>query len=191
MFSTQVDLIVMGLGNPGPDYLKTRHNIGFEFVNDLAAKLKISFSNKHRLVHIAEGKLANRRIVLARPKTFVNKSGESAAYLLSRYDVDVTKLLTVYDDIHIPVGKIRLRPKGSAGGHNGIRSIIDSLLSDAFPRLRIGIGMPEHQEKQIAYVLGNPTSEEKKMIDDAIRKGTLAVGCILETGIDNAMSEYN
>ena len=100
-------------------------------------------------------------------------------------------MLAVYDDIHIPVGKIRLRAKGSAGGHNGVRSIVNSLSSNEFPRLRIGIGMPEQQEEQVAYVLGRPTSKEAKLIDEATQKGMLAVECVLAEGIDAAMSQFN
>ena len=184
-------MIIMGLGNPGSEYTNTRHNLGFDFVNDLAANLGVSFSNKNNLVHIAEEKMGKFRVVMARPRTFVNRSGGAAKYLLSRYGVHTNQLLAVYDDIHLPVGKMRLRAKGSAGGHNGIRSIINALSSEDFPRLRLGIGMPEQQEEQIAYVLGTPTSEEKETIDAAIQKGMLAVGCMLESGIAAAMSEYN
>lgn len=184
-------MIIMGLGNPGSEYTNTRHNLGFDFVNDLASNLGVSFSNKNHLVHIAEEKMGSFQVVLARPRTFVNRSGGAAKYLLSRYGVHTNQLLAVYDDIHIPVGKMRLRAKGSAGGHNGIRSIINALSSGDFPRLRLGIGMPEQQEEQIAYVLGTPTSEEKETIDAAIQKGMLAVGCMLESGIAAAMSEYN
>lgn len=191
MVSQKVDMIVVGLGNPGSEYINTRHNIGFGFVNVLAGRLGLSFSNKNRVVHVAEGVMGNSHIVLARPRTFVNKSGEAATYLLSRYHIFPSQLLAVYDDIHIPVGKIRLRAKGSAGGHNGVRSIVNSLSSNEFPRLRIGIGMPEQQEEQVAYVLGRPTSKEAKLIDEATQKGMLAVECVLAEGIDAAMSQFN
>ena len=187
----KVDMIVVGLGNPGPDYRNTRHNIGFEFVDFFAGRLGLSFSSKSRIAHVAEGVIGNSYMVLARPRTFVNRSGDAVTYLLSRYGVLPSQLLAVYDDIHIPVGKIRLRAKGSAGGHNGVRSIVNSLSSNEFPRLRIGIGMPEQQEEQVAYVLGRPTSTETKLIDEATQKGILAVECVLAEGIDAAMSQFN
>jgi PTH1 family peptidyl-tRNA hydrolase len=187
----KVDMIVVGLGNPGPDYRNTRHNIGFEFVDLFARRLGLSFSSKNRIAHVAEGVIGNSYIVLARPRTFVNRSGDAVTYLLSRYSVLPSQLLAVYDDIHIPVGKMRLRARGSAGGHNGVRSIVNSLSSNEFPRLRIGIGMPEQQREQISYVLGKPTPDEKELIDEATQKGMLAVECIMEKGIDAAMSQFN
>ena len=191
MVSQKIDMIVVGLGNPGSEYINTRHNIGFDFVNVLAARMGLSFSSKNRVVHLAEGVMGNSHIVLARPRTFVNKSGEAAMYLLSRYHVIPSQLLAVYDDIHLPVGKMRLRAKGSAGGHNGVRSIVNVISSNEFPRLRIGIGMPDHQEQQVAYVLGRPTSKETQLIDEATQKGMLAVECVLTEGIDAAMSQFN
>ena len=127
---------IVGLGNPGPKYAETRHNIGFWFIDLLAKKHSVQLERKHKTSIIGECMIEGQRVILVKPRTFVNLSGQSVEYLLARYSITLDKLLIVYDDISLPAGKLRLRPEGSAGGHNGIRSIIGSTKSQDFPRMR-------------------------------------------------------
>jgi len=185
------DLVIMGLGNPGPKYSGTRHNAGFWFADSIAKLLNIEVERRHKSVRIGEGTLGGSRVVIAKPRTYVNKSGQAAEYLLDRYSINAQKLLVAYDDIHLPPGKIRLRASGSAGGHNGMRSVISSMNTQDFPRIRIGVGSQEPGDDQIGYVLGEPSCQEMLQIDEAIEQGIKAVGCILDEGIDASMSEFN
>ena len=184
-------LIVVGLGNPGPDYADTRHNVGFRFVDMLASEHGIETSRKHRSVLMGEGETAGRRIVLAKPRTYVNNSGEAARYLLARFRTTPDRLLLVYDDIDLPSGKIRLRPSGSPGSHNGARSVTDSLGSKEFPRLRIGVGKPEEGGDQVAYVLGKPDEAEKRELDTALSQAAEAVKVMLSDSVTEAMNRFN
>lgn len=184
-------LIVVGIGNPGPDYANSRHNVGFWFVNALAEKMGVGFSRTHRTLHSANGELEEKLVVLARPRTFVNKTGEAISYLLDRYEISPMQLVIVYDDIHLPAGKLRIRAKGSAGGHNGIRSVISSLDGNQFPRIRIGVGQPGSNEDQIGYVLGIPNKEDKTAIEGSISAGIQAISTLLHKNIDVVMSEFN
>ena len=121
------ELIVVGMGNPGPDYADSRHNVGFWLIDSLAEKKGVRFSRTHKTTNSIDVEIDKKLVVLARPRTYVNRTGEAVRYLLSRYGINPTQLVVVYDDIHLPVGKLRIRAKGSAGGHNGIRSIISAL----------------------------------------------------------------
>lgn len=185
------DLVIMGLGNPGPKYSGTRHNAGFWFADCIAKLLNIEVERRHKSVRIGEGTLGDSRVVIAKPRTYMNKSGQAAEYLLDRYSINAQKLLVAYDDIHLPPGKIRLRASGSAGGHNGMRSVISSMNTQDFPRIRIGVGSQEPGDDQIGYVLGEPSSQEMLQIDAAIEQGIKAVARILDEGIDASMSEFN
>ena len=184
-------MVVVGLGNPGSKYAETRHNIGFWSIERIAAEHSIDVSARNKATVVGEGVIAERRVVLVRPKTFVNRSGEAAKYLLARYRISSDKLLIIYDDINLPLGKLRLRARGSAGGHNGIRSIIETLGSEEFPRLRIGIGRPPAGQDQISYVIGAMSPEERQVADEMLEMVTQAVSAILTDGIDAAMSRFN
>ena len=184
-------LIVVGLGNPGPDYADTRHNVGFWFLDMLATKHSIEFSRKNRAALVGEGEMDGRRIVLAKPRTFVNSSGEAARYLLARFRTTPERLLLVYDDIDLPPGKMRLRPSGSPGSHNGARSVTDSLGSRDFPRLRIGVGKPEEGGDQVAYVLGKPAEDEKQELEAALGQAAEALKVMLSDGVTEAMNRFN
>lgn len=184
-------LIVMGLGNPGPDYVDTRHNVGFWFVDRLASEYGIEIQRKHRSILLGEGEVDGHRIALAKPRTFVNNSGEAARYLLARFKSSPEKLLVVYDDIDLPPGKIRLRPRGSPGSHNGARSVADVLGSREFPRLRIGIGRPDEEVGQIGYVLGKPNEVELRDLDAAIGLAVETVHVMLNDGVTLAMNQFN
>ena len=184
-------LLVVGIGNPGPKYQQTRHNAGFWVVDFIVDSLKLKLKRSHKSTILAEGSLGGKNIVVAKPRTYVNLSGESAGYLLSRYSLPTQKLLVIYDDIHIEAGKMRLRGSGSAGGHNGIRSIINSLNTQDFPRLRIGVGSPNIGEDQIGYVLGKPTMSEREAIVKCVADAMDCVETLLTENIDVAMDRFN
>lgn len=184
-------MVVVGLGNPGSKYAETRHNVGFWSIDQIAAEYSIDVSSRNKATVVGEGIIAEQRVVLVRPRTFVNRSGEAARYLLARYRIPSDKLLIIYDDINLPLGKLRLRVRGSAGGHNGIKSIIESLGSEELPRLRIGIGRPSAGQDQISYVIGAMSPEERKVADEMLERVAQAVSAILTDGIDAAMSRFN
>ena len=185
------DLVILGIGNPGPQYANTRHNVGFWFIDHIADQEGIELKRQKNLVRTSRIQLDNRSIILAKSRTFVNVSGDAAEYLITRYQIELSQLLVVYDDIHLPVSRMRLRARGSAGGHNGIRSIIAAVHSQDFPRIRIGVGSPESGVDQVGYVLGTPDSNEKESIDHAISKAVTSVSVILNEGIDIAMNKFN
>lgn len=192
MENSRLDLLIVGLGNPGPKYDQTRHNAGFWLVDLIARKKRTSFSRAHRSTLISEPIWFDEgSILLCKPRTFMNNSGDSVRYLVSRYNLEPSHLLVVYDDIHLPAGKLRLRPKGSAGGHNGMRSIVSSLNTSDFPRIRIGVGSPSIDEDQIGYVLGRPSKEEMERIDIVLENAVQIIPYLLSNEIDAAMSEFN
>ena len=184
-------LIVVGLGNPGEEYANTRHNVGFWCVDLLSSRHSIRLSRRHKLAALGEGGVEGHPVVLAKPRTFVNLSGEAVAYLLARYRVRPQALMVVYDDMELPLGALRLRPRGGAGGHNGIRSIIESLGTQDFPRLRVGIGQPETGGDRVAHVLGEMGAEERATADEAAERAAQAVTTVLSDGIDAAMNRFN
>ena len=184
-------LIVVGLGNPGEEYANTRHNVGFWCVDLLSSRHSIRLSRRHKLAALGEGGVEGHPVVLAKPRTFVNLSGEAVAYLLARYGARPQALMVVYDDMELPLGALRLRPRGGAGVHNGIRSIIESLGTQDFPRLRVGIGQPEIGGDRVAHVLGEMGAEERATVDEAAQRAAQAVTTVLSDGIDAAMNRFN
>lgn len=186
-----MDAVIVGLGNPGPEYANTRHNAGFWCVDRLADLHRIRLTTKHQTCLLGEGEIEGKAVVLAKPRTFVNLSGEAARYLLARFGAKPDKLLVIYDDMDLPIGKMRLRPNGSPAGHNGMKSITATLGTEAFPRLRIGIGRPSEGGGNIGHVLGRLSPEEQKLADEAVERATQAVACLLAEGIATAMNKYN
>ena len=184
-------LIVVGLGNPGPEYADTRHNAGFWCVDALADKYRIALERRHRAAVIGEGDIEGCRVALVKPRTFVNRSGAAIDYLTARYAVPIDRLLIVCDDINLTPGKLRLRRRGSAGGHNGIKSVIEAAGGQDFPRLRIGVGRPADGAGQIEHVIGPMQPDERKVIDDAVERAVEAVACLLSEGMDETMSRFN
>ena len=184
-------LVVVGLGNPGPEYAQTRHNAGFWCVDRLADRHSIAVTDRRRTAVLGAAPIEGRRVVLAKPRTFVNRSGLAATYLLARYKLTPAELLVVCDDVALPLGKVRLRARGSSGGHRGIESIIDALGTQDFPRLRIGVGQPPADTSQVDYVLGTMSDEEMVAADLALEASADAVAALLSSGIDVAMNTYN
>ena len=184
-------LVIVGLGNPGPEYAGTRHNAGFWCIDALANKHSITLERRNRSAIIGEGEIKDLRVVLVKPRTFVNRSGAAIGYLKARYAAPIDRLLIVCDDINLPPGKLRLRRRGSAGGHNGIKSVIEAAASQEFPRLRIGVGRPQEGTGQIEHVIGPMDSQEREVVDEAVERAAEAIECLLTEGIDEAMSRFN
>jgi len=183
--------LIVGLGNPGPRYRHTRHNVGFRCVDLMAGLWQIPAKERRAKAVLGVGRRAGQEVVLAKPRTFMNNSGEGIAYLLTRFGVSVQNLVVVYDDMELPLGRLRIRPSGSDGGHNGIRSIIATLQTDAFSRIRLGIGPPPEGQDSVSFVLGHFTSEEDAVVAPAVSQVASAVECILEENIDVAMNRFN
>lgn len=182
--------IIAGLGNPGKQYENTKHNVGFLTIDVLAEKLGIRVSKiKHKAL-TGEGFISGEKVILVKPQTYMNLSGESIREILSFYKADPERLVVIYDDIDLPMGSLRIRKKGSAGTHNGMKSIIYQIVSEDFPRVRIGIG-GERKGDLADYVISGFRKEDRKTVEDSILRAADAVICTVEKGIDIAMGEYN
>lgn len=182
--------IILGLGNPGPEYARTRHNVGFRAADVLAARHRIPLTTRRNRSRLGEGTIGGIEVVIAKPQTYMNLSGEAALSLLTRYRAAPPDLIVICDDIHLPLGALRVRASGSAGGHNGLKSIIACIGSDAFPRVRIGVGAPSDGE-WVDYVLGEFTPEEEPVVDEAIQRAADAVELLLREGPEAAANRYN
>jgi PTH1 family peptidyl-tRNA hydrolase len=184
--------IIVGLGNPTPEYEGTRHNVGFEVIDALARKYNIDVDTKKHRAYIGKGMIEGQKVILAKPQTYMNLSGESVRSLLDYYKVDEEQeLLVIYDDISLGVGQIRIRAKGSAGGHNGIKNIIANLGTDVFPRIKIGVGEKPKKYDLADYVLGHFSKEDRELMEEGYDRADHAVGMILNGEIEAAMNQYN
>jgi PTH1 family peptidyl-tRNA hydrolase len=186
----QVSLIV-GLGNPGPRYSHNRHNVGFRCLRLLAATHGLEFTRRQKRASVASGLVCGQHVVLAMPQTFMNESGRSVAPLAQFYRVAQSRLLIVHDELDLPLGTLRLRPEGGSAGHKGMRSIIQHLGGQEFPRLRIGIGRPPGQMDPADYVLQDFSSEEGPVLEEVLERAVTAIGVWLTEGIEEAMERYN
>lgn len=182
---------VIGLGNPGPRYARTRHNAGFWLIDCLAEQLAVSVQRQKGNSLNAIATVDGTRLLLAKPQTYMNESGVAVQGLARRYGLKPDEILICYDDLAIDCGQLRLRAKGGAGGHNGVRSIIQYVGTRDFPRLRLGIGAVPPGVSGVDYVLGKPPPDERALLEDAVSKGTEAVLLWAERGIDFAMSRAN
>ncbi len=190
--------LVVGLGNPGTGYSANRHNVGFMAVAHLAKSHGMHFDRKKGDARIAEGTIAETPVVLARPQTFMNASGRSVSALLRAFDLTVDDLIVVHDDLDLPTGRIRIRSGGSSAGHKGIQSIIESIGSGDFSRIRVGIGRPasaearaEHERAVVGYVLSDFDRDERLVMDQVIPRVAEAITCLLAEGIVVAMNTFN
>ncbi len=183
--------IIVGLGNPGPKYADTRHNVGWRVLDLVSGQIGIPVNERRPKAVLGTGYHDGKRVVLAKPRTFMNNSGEAVAYLLARFGGDGTNLLVIYDEMALVPGRIRLRAAGSDAGHNGIRSIIQAVGGTGFPRLRVGIGGPPPGVVARDYVLREFTGEEAEPISSAVERAAAAVQSLLSDGIDAAMNRYN
>ena len=184
--------LIVGLGNPTKQYEKTRHNIGFDVMDALADKYNISISeNKHKAL-CGKGVIEGMKVVLAKPQTYMNLSGESVAELVNYYKLDPeSELIVVFDDISLEPGNIRIRKKGSAGGHNGIKNIIANLGTDRFMRVKVGVGEKPKNWDLADYVLSPFTKDERPLVNLAIEHAAKAIEQMLNGDVDAAMNEYN
>ena len=183
--------VIVGLGNPGDKYARTRHNVGFDVVELLAGRLGVSFNKLKCKARLAEGRIGNERVVLAQPQTFMNLSGQSVVELVSWYKIDMDHLIVVYDDIDLEPGQLRIRKQGSAGGHNGMKDIIQKLGTEKFIRIRIGVGAKPQGWDLAAHVLSRFTPADRKLVDEAIEEAICAVEELTANGVDAAMNRYN
>jgi PTH1 family peptidyl-tRNA hydrolase len=190
--------LIVGLGNPGRDYSQSRHNVGFWCINRLARSYNIALDKRSSMATVGQGHIEGRDVVLAKPRTFVNSSGDAVAALVRRYRVLPERLLVICDSLDLPTGVVRVSQRGSHGGHNGLKSIIQKLGVNTFPRIRIGIGRPviggepSYDPEVIAdYVLSDPPPEERAVLDGATEKVIAATACVLELGVETAMSRFN
>jgi peptidyl-tRNA hydrolase, PTH1 family len=187
--------LIIGLGNPGKEYAANRHNIGFLSVNYLAKKNHISLDKKQGKARVGMGEIDGTPVVLAKPQTYMNLSGVSVIHLLGKYKLSPDDLIVIHDDLDLPLGKIRIKKGSSAGGHNGIKSIIGGLGTQDFIRIRIGISRPQTgsaaEETIVDYVLGDFEGEDKQLIDETIKKVAEAVSCLIKEDVITAMNKFN
>lgn len=182
--------LIAGLGNMGPEYDDTRHNIGFAIVNHLADKFKVPFKNDNQ-GDLARFKHKGRTFILLKPSTYMNRSGKAIRYWLQKEKIDQSRLLVIVDDLNIDLGSVRLRGKGSPGGHNGLKNIDQVLGNNKYARLRVGIGDNFHQGQQVNFVLGTWTPEERKVLDEVIPHAADAALAFGTIGLQHAMSSFN
>ena len=189
--------LIVGLGNPGKTYAHNRHNVGFQCLNYFARLHSIRFDHRQCHARVGIGKVRGEKLLLAKPGTFVNLSGNSVAGLVRKHKIPLSDLLVIYDDLDVPLGKIRLRQSGSSGGHRGMNSIISALGSEDFPRIRVGIGRPQAEKQSIDedavvnYVLSDFSPQEAELIRPVIASVAEAIDCFLTQGIVEAMNKFN
>jgi PTH1 family peptidyl-tRNA hydrolase len=184
--------LIVGLGNPGERYARTRHNVGFRSVETLAERHSLTFRQQQANSQLAEGIIHGQRVVLVKPQTYMNLSGQAVSALRNWYKIDPAhELLVIYDDLDLPFARIRIRERGSAGTHNGMRSIVAQLGTTEFPRLRVGIGQPPGKMDAADYVLSRFTPEEEAVLPDVLARVADAVDVILREGLITAMNRYN
>jgi PTH1 family peptidyl-tRNA hydrolase len=180
---------IVGLGNPGNEYRRTRHNVGFEVVDELAKRWRVDLKSSARR-HARLAMVKDRDVLLAQPQTFMNLSGASVAGIMAFYKLPLADVLVVVDEIQLPLGKLRLRPSGSAGGHNGLKSVI-GLIGTEFPRLRIGVGRGNEQWDLSDHVLGKFAADERPVVERAVKRAADAVETFITDGVFAAMNQYN
>jgi PTH1 family peptidyl-tRNA hydrolase len=189
--------LVVGLGNPGKTYSRNRHNVGFRCLNHFARLHHIRFWHRQCHARVGVGKIGGEKLLLARPGTYMNRSGKSVACLVHKHKIPLSDLLVIYDDLDLPPGKIRLRQSGSAGGHKGMNSVISALGSGDFPRIRVGIGRPDGERQAmsedaiISYVLSDFSRHEEETIKPVIARVAEATDYVLAQGITAAMNKFN
>jgi PTH1 family peptidyl-tRNA hydrolase len=187
----EIEFLVAGLGNPGEEYENTPHNLGFKVIDRLAESNAIRVSRKENLALVGLGSIRQKRVALAKPQTYMNLSGPSVKGLLERYGLTPDRLLLVYDELDIPWGSLRIKPKGSAAGHNGIKSVIASLGTNDFPRVRIGI-RPDHPvEDGARFVLAPFKRAQKQEVEETVIRAAEAVESILAEGVEKSMTVFN
>ena len=184
--------LIVGLGNLGEEYERTRHNAGFEVVDLLSKELGVKVQRLKFKALTATADIGDQKALLMKPTTFMNLSGEAVGEAAAFYKVPPERILVISDEVALPPGKLRIRASGSAGGHNGLKNIILHLHSEQFPRIRVGVGNKPHPDYDMAdWVLGRPQGEDRKAMDEAEKRAAQAIEVILKNGLDRAMEKYN
>lgn len=181
--------LIVGLGNIGKEYEHTRHNVGFDIMNLISDRYNIAVNREKFRGMYGEGRIGNEKVILLKPLTYMNLSGESVREAVNFYKIESSNIIVIYDDVSLDVGRLRLRSQGSSGGHNGIKSIIANIGSDIFPRIKIGVGQPPYN--LVEHVLGRFSKEERETVEKVFQIGTEAVESIICQGISQAMNKYN
>lgn len=183
--------LIVGLGNPEPEYSKTRHNMGFDVINKLAKKYNIALNKNVFNAIYQTAIIEGEKVILVKPQTYMNSSGESVKQFVDFYKIPIKNVLVIYDDMDTEIEKIRIRSKGGSGSHNGMKSLVYELQSEDFPRIRVGIGKPQNEFDKINYVIGKIKNDEYERLQIGEDKATEAVSCFIKQGIDNTMNKYN
>ncbi len=183
--------LIVGLGNPGPEYAETRHNLGFKAVDELARRLSLSTFKTKCQSEIAETNFSQKKLILTKPQTFMNNSGPAVRSLIDWYKIEPSRLIVIYDDVDLEVGRLRLREKGNAGGHHGLESVIQSLGTTEFARVRIGIGRDNVTGDVSNYVLARIPADQQEILAGAVNTAAEAVTRIVTDGLPAAMNQYN
>ena len=183
--------LIVGLGNPESEYAHTRHNMGFDTINELAKNNNINITKTKFKALYETGIIQNEKVILLKPQTYMNLSGEAIKEARDFYNVKPEEIIVIYDDIDIEKGKIKLRKKGGPGSHNGMKSVVQELSTTDFIRIRVGIGQPEFKSDMINYVIGKVPEEEQKILQQGTKKAAEAIEEILKKGIDIAMNKFN
>lgn len=187
-----ISWLLVCLGNPGKQYENTRHNIGFLTADALEKRCGVKINKLRYRALTGEVKLAGQRVLVIKPQTYMNLSGEAVKLAGGFYKIPPDHVLVISDDVSLPLGKLRIRAGGSAGGHNGLKNIIAHLGTDQFPRIKVGVGAPAHPEHEMVdWVIGNFTPQERKTVDAAIEKVLDAVECLIEKGVNEAQNRFN
>lgn len=182
--------LIVGLGNPEDKYDNTRHNMGFHAINMLAEKYNIKIKKEKWQGLYSIDEIENEKVILLKPQTYMNLSGESIIKFKNFYKIEDSKTIIIYDDMDVEIGKIKIKPKGGPGSHNGMKSVVECLQTENFPRIRIGIGKDQYEEK-IDYVIGNLSKQERENLDKGAKKASEAAEEIIKNGIGIAMNKYN
>ena len=183
--------LIVGLGNPEAEYARTRHNMGVDVVNELADKYKIAISREKFDGLYGTGEIENEKVVLLKPQTYMNLSGQSIKPFVDFYKIPLENVIVIYDDMDVSVGNIKIRKKGGPGTHNGAKSVVHELVSEDFPRIRVGIGKPADEYDAIDYVIGKLDEEKYKALEAGINRAADAAIYYIEHGIDNTMNKFN
>ena len=183
--------LIVGLGNPEQDYANTRHNMGFDTINEIAKRYNVNVTKKKFKGLYETANIEGQKVILLKPQTFMNLSGESIKEVVEYYDIPIENVIVIYDDMDIEKGNIKVRKKGGPGSHNGMKSIVGNLGSKDFPRVRIGIGKPENDFDKINYVIGYVSKEEMEILQKGVKKAADAVIEILKSNVDTAMNKFN
>ena len=187
-----VEWILVGLGNPGSKYESTRHNMGWLALDSLMEQEKFTLNKLRFKAWTGILEHGGHKRLVMKPQTYMNLSGESVGEAARFYKVPADHVIVISDDVSLPVGKLRLRKSGSAGGHNGLKNIIQHLGTDAFPRIKVGVGMPDHPEHEMVdWVIGRPKGEEAKVLRDTLDRAAKAALCLIDEGADRAMNKFN